>query len=87
MKLYVETYAGHIHKIDCELDDTIGSIKAKVAEDFGPKQHEHTLMFKETELENGLTLSDYNMQNEDTILSFPCGDTRGGTIQFINPNN
>ena len=86
MKLYVETYAGHIHKIDCELDDTIESIKEKVAEDFGPKQHEHTLIFKETELEDGLTLSDYNMQNEDTIRSFPGGDTRGG-IKFVNPNN
>ena len=87
MKLYVETYDGHRHKIDCELDDTIESIKAKVAEDFGPKQHEHTLMFKETELEDGLTLSDYNMQNEDTILSFPCGDTRGLTFKFSSLNN
>ena len=86
MKLYVETYDHHIHKINCELDDTIESIKAKVAEDFGPKQHEHTLIFKETELEDDLTLSHYNMQNEDTIQSSPSGDTRG-TIKFSTLNS
>ena len=46
MRIYVENYDGHVFKIDCELSDTIESVKAKVHEDFGPPQDEQALIFK-----------------------------------------
>ena len=56
-------------------------------EDFGPNPDEHMLIFKETELEDDYTLLDYNIRNEDILLSVPSGETRGGAIKFNSLNS
>ena len=83
MRIYVENYDGYVFKIDCELSDTIESVKAKVHEDLGPPQDEQALTFNETELKDGCTLSDYNIKNEDTLKSTPNYPVRGG-IKFVS---
>ncbi len=67
MKLYVEAMNGYIHTIYCEPSDTIGRLKGKIQEDCGLTPDEQILIFGENELEDGYSLSDYNIDAEDTL--------------------
>ena len=87
MRLLIEAKNGYIFKIDCELSDTIAVLKKKIQEDCGPQFEEQTLIFKDNELEDDYTLSDYMIQNEDTLQLVASFDTRGGTIKFVSVNN
>ncbi len=53
MRIRVENQQGYQHKIDCEPNETIVSVKAKIQEDGGPKPDEQTLIFRYCELEDG----------------------------------
>ncbi len=87
MRLYIETESAFTHQIDCELSDTIAVIKKKIHEDCGGQYEEQTLIFKDNELEDDYTLSDYMIQNEDTLQLVASFDTRGGTIKFVSVEN
>jgi hypothetical protein len=85
MRINATIRAGYIYKLDCEISDTIESVKAKIHEDGGPEPDEQTLIYRGAELEDGYTLSDYNIKTEDTLEIAPSYETRG--IKFDSLKN
>jgi hypothetical protein len=82
MRLHIKAENDYTHHIYCELNDTIAVLKKKIQVDCGPQYEEQKLIFKDNELEDGYTLSDYMVQNEDTLQLVASFDTRGGTFKF-----
>ncbi len=87
MRLIAKIREGYIYKIDCEISDTIASVKEKIHEDGGPKPVEQTIIYRGAELEDGYTLSDYNIKTEDTLEIAPSYKTRGAGIKFDSLKN
>lgn len=67
MNIFVRTVTGQTLNIDCELSDTIDQIKAKIQDQKGIMPEEQTLIFTGNILEDGLTLSDYNIHSNSIL--------------------
>ena len=67
MLIFVRTPAGTTLTLDVEPSDSIENVKAKIQDQTGAPTDQQRLFFSGVELQEGRTLSDYNVQPGRTI--------------------